>query len=109
MAATALALGDVQSDRLIGNESVAMLLGRPRARKLAAVGAALVMLVAGGLTTASLLPVAGAGLAVSGALVFIITLRRRRLGDALGVEIAIQTALLAAGPVALAAEYLGGI
>jgi len=105
-AATALALGDVQSDRLIGHESVAMLLGTSRARALAALGASLVMLVAGGLTAAGLLPAAGAGLAVSGGLVFIVTFRRRRLGDALLVEVAIQAALLAAGPVALLASRI---
>jgi len=105
-ASTALALGDVQSDRLIGHESVAMLLGTSRARALAAAGAAVVMLVAGGLTAAGLLPAAGAGLAVSGALVLVVTLRPRQTGDALVVEVTIQTALLAAGPVALAAAHI---
>ncbi|MHC4250459.1 MAG: 4-hydroxy-3-methylbut-2-enyl diphosphate reductase [Planctomycetota bacterium] len=107
-AATALSLGDVQSDRLIGNESVAVLLGVSRARGLAAAGAALVMLVAGGLAAAGLLPAAAASIAASAALILVPTVRRRRPGDALAVELAIQTALLAAGPAALAAARLWG-
>ncbi|MHC5056460.1 MAG: 4-hydroxy-3-methylbut-2-enyl diphosphate reductase [Planctomycetota bacterium] len=107
-AATALSLGDLQSDRLIGNESVAVLLGTSRARALAAGGAALVMLVTGGLTVAGLLPPAAAGIAAAGALVLAATHKRRRPGDALGVELAIQIALLATGPVALAAARLSG-
>jgi 4-hydroxy-3-methylbut-2-enyl diphosphate reductase len=105
-AATALSLGDVQSDRLVGNESVAMLLGTSRARALAAAGGALVMAVSVCAILLEFLPAAAAGIAASGLLVLATTIRRRKPGDALGVELAIQAALIAAGPVALAAARL---
>ena len=105
-AATALSLGDVQSDRLVGNESVAMLLGTSRARALAAAGAALVTAITVCAILLEFLPAAAAGIAASGLLVLMTAVRRRRPGDALGFDLAIQTALIAAGPVAFAAARL---
>ncbi len=105
-AATSLALGDVQSDRLIGQESVAVLLGRGPARVLAAAGAAVVSVGAVAYVWSGIVPPASLGLAFAGGVIFLATLRRRRPGDALAVELAIQTALLAAGPVAALATHL---
>lgn len=104
-AATALALGDVQSDRLVGNESVAVLLGLGPARALAAAGAGVVAAGAVALAGARLTSPASLGFAFSGAIILLATMRPRRPGGSLALELAIQTALLAAGPVALLAVH----
>jgi 4-hydroxy-3-methylbut-2-enyl diphosphate reductase len=102
-ASTALSLGDVRSDRLIGQETMAMLIGRGPARAVAASCAAIVVLAAVIGWAARQLPSAGLGFAFSGAMVFVATVSPRTPGDSLRVWLAVQTALLAAGPVALLA------
>jgi len=93
------ALGDVESDRLTGRETVAVALGRRRTRLLAALGAGAVL--AGAAVSLALRngPAGAAGLAVSGAGVLLAALRRRRPGDSLAVALWIDLSLLASGPV----------
>ena len=107
-AATSVALGDVQSDRLIGRESVAVLLGRGRARLLAAAGAGVVAIGASAGAALGLLPPAAIGFAFAAAVILVATLRRRRPGGELATELAVEGALFASGPVAFAATYLLG-
>jgi len=107
-AATSVALGDVQSDRLIGRESVAVLLGRGRARLLAAAGAGVVAIGASAGAGLGLLPPAAIGFAFGAAVILVATLRRRRPGGELATELAVEGALFASGPVAFAATHLLG-
>jgi (E)-4-hydroxy-3-methyl-but-2-enyl pyrophosphate reductase len=105
-ASTALTVGDVQSDRLIGRETMAMLIGRRPAWALSAILAAVVASVSAVAVAVRWLDPAGAGLAFSGLMVMIAALGRRRPGDALRHGLAVQMSLLATGPVAWLAAWL---
>jgi 4-hydroxybenzoate polyprenyltransferase len=105
-ASTALSLGDVQSDRLIGRETVAMLVGRGPARAIAAACAGIVALGTGVPAVIGWVPVAGLGFSFAGLMVLVATLSRRRTGDSLRFGLGVQFSLLAAGPVGMLAEVL---
>ena len=51
---------------------------------------------------------AALGFAASAAVILVATVRRRRPGGELATELAVEGALFASGPVALAATYLLG-
>jgi (E)-4-hydroxy-3-methyl-but-2-enyl pyrophosphate reductase len=105
-ASTTLTLGDVQSDRLIGRETFAMLIGRQPARIAATTAALAVAITTSTASVVGWLPPPSLGLAFSALMVMIASVGRRRPGDALRVGMSVQTALLAAGPVAYLLRFL---